>query len=76
MTTETTTAPTPLTSDEKQRDQLRIAYVSVLGGVIAISPELYGQAMTRIAAMVGRVDDESFRSDVRAMQATLPCYID
>lgn len=36
----------------------------VLGGVMAISPELYGQSLDKIAEMTGRVNDQQFRSDV------------
>ena len=57
----------------EQNDELREAYMSVLGGVSACSPAIYGAAMTEISQRVGRTDDESFRADVRVIAATAWC---
>ena len=58
------------------KPDLRSAYLAVLGGVSACSPEHYGAALQRIAGMVGREKDESVRADVRAIQKSLPSYED
>lgn len=48
----------------------------VLGGVGAMSPELYGQALDKIAEMTGRVHDAQFRCDVTDVLMTFPCPLD
>jgi hypothetical protein len=57
-------------------DSLAKAYETHLGGVLAISPELYGRALDAIAQRLGRQNDEAFRVEVRAHEKTLPCYLD
>ena len=55
---------------------MKTAYLSVLGGVAACSPDLYAEAMREIAARAGRVVDAEFRDDVREVARQLPCPID
>lgn len=52
------------------------ACMMILGGVGAISPRLYGMALDKIAAMTGRANDETFRSDVTGVLRTFPCPLD
>jgi len=55
---------------------LRAAVVSVLGGVGALSPELYEGALCRIGELTGRVVDSEFRTEVRDVLCSLPCPLD
>lgn len=59
-----------------EKPTLATAYDSVLGGVLSISPELYGTALDRIAKMLDRENNEAFRAEVRAHELTLPCDLD
>ena len=59
--------------DAKPVTELRAAVLSILGGVGAISPRLYGQALDRIAEITGRVNDDSFRSEVTECLRSVPC---
>ena len=56
--------------------ELKAAVISILGGVGACSPRLYGQALEKIAAMTGRTVDTAFRSEVSAILGTMPCPMD
>ena len=49
---------------------------TVLGGVGAISPELYGRTLDEIARLVGRVNDTQFKCEVIDVLATFPCPLD
>lgn len=51
-------------------------YDAYLGGVLAMSPELYREALDAIAARLGRENDEVFRAEVQAYEKTLPCHLD
>lgn len=55
---------------------LAAAYEIVLGGVMAISPDLYRRALERMAAMTGRVNDEAFRAEVDKIGRMMPCDFD
>ncbi len=55
---------------------LRDAYNIVLGGVMAISPELYSQALRKMAQLMGRVNDDAFQKEVVAISRAMPCDID
>lgn len=55
---------------------LREACWIVLGGVGAISPILYDEALHKISEMTGRVIDEQFRRDVTDILRTFPCPLD
>lgn len=52
---------------------LEQACLMVLGGVGAISPELYGEALKEIAELTGRELDTQFKRDVAGVLATFPC---
>jgi len=52
------------------------AYAAVLGGVMAISPALYALACDRIAQLTGRVNDATFREEIRRYAKTLSSDID
>jgi hypothetical protein len=62
--------------DAKPVTELRAAVLAILGGVGAISPRLYGQALDRIAKITGRVNDESFRNEVTECLRSVPCPLD
>ena len=55
---------------------LREACWIVLGGVGAISPLLYGEALHRISEMTGITISEQFRRDVTDILRTFPCPLD
>jgi len=55
---------------------LKDACTTILGGVGAMSPELYGGALQKIAEMTGRTVDEQFKSEVTECLKTLPCPLD
>lgn len=55
---------------------LPAAYNAVLGGVLAISPALYASALDRVAALLGRENNDDFRKEVRAHELSLPAYED
>lgn len=55
---------------------LRDAYLAVLGGVGALSPEHYLSALRRVAELAGREYDIDFRSEIRQIESSLPCPID
>ena len=55
---------------------LEHAYDLVFGGVLAISPELYGQGVQKLADLVGRENDEAFKQDVRNVESKQPFYLD
>jgi hypothetical protein len=47
-----------------------------LGGVGAISPELYGLALQDIARSVGCIVNENFKAKVKSILKEMPCPID
>lgn len=48
----------------------------ILGGVGAISPSLYKEALDKIAEMTGRTNDDQFKNDVTEILRTFPCPLD
>lgn len=58
------------------KPSLELVYDRYLGGVLAISPELYAQALAAMAKELGRENDDAFWAEVRAYELTLPCYLD
>ena len=53
------------------------AVLMILGGVGAISPDLYRQALAKIAELTGRdASDPQFLEDVQAECRKLPCPLD
>jgi hypothetical protein len=62
--------------DRKQPPTLREVYESMLGGVLAISPEHYGSVVEKMAAMMGRVNDEAFRAEVAEVGRSFPSDLD
>ena len=55
---------------------LKAAYDHILGGCIAISPDMYGVALRDIAKLCGREVDDAFKKEVRDHERTLPSYCD
>lgn len=55
---------------------LREATIAVLGGVAAISEDLYTDALEQIAEMSGRENTAEMWQDVDAILNSLPCPID
>ena len=56
--------------------ELHAVVVSVFGGIGAMSPELYEEALRRIAEQCGRVVDEMFRNEVTKQLRQMPCPFD
>ena len=56
--------------------KLRSAVFARLGGVGAISPELYGLALQDIAKTMGCVMGENFKTKVESILRDIPCPID
>lgn len=65
---------------ETESDDLKTleqACQAVFGGVMAISPELYGKALQRVAELCNREVDSSFKTEVRGVLATFDdCSLD
>jgi len=63
---------------KEERAQLEKAYSAVLGGVMAISPELYESALAEMASMVGLGGKvtPAFRDEVREVARAMPCDLD
>ena len=59
-----------------EKISLDAAYNSVLGGVMAISPELYTKALHQIAVLCQCPVDYNFIEKVKAYEKTLPCDLD
>lgn len=55
---------------------LRSAVISTLGGVAAISEDLYTDAMEEIALKAGRENDGDLWQEVGIILESLPCPID
>ncbi|RTK99325.1 MAG: hypothetical protein EKK57_09830 [Proteobacteria bacterium] len=47
---------------------LRESYDAVLGGIMAISPPLYREALKEVARLAGREFDDKFRKDISDIQ--------
>lgn len=60
----------------EQTIPLVVAYEIVLGGVMAISPELYAEALNRMAAMSGRENNDAFKADVAKISRSTLCDLD
>lgn len=52
------------------------AYDHILGGVMAISPDLYKTALEKIAEMTGRENNEQFQLEIAEIGRSMPCYLD
>ena len=61
---------------DANNSKLKQVYSSVLGGVGAISPDLYEKALEIMAAMCERELDDDFREEVRVIGKSMPCPID
>jgi hypothetical protein len=55
---------------------LQSVVYAIFGGVGAISPRLYAQALERIAEITGRTLDQAFRSEVSGIIGTMTCPLD
>jgi hypothetical protein len=62
--------------DSMRSDTLKAAVVSRLGGVGAISPDLYDLALQDIAERVGRVVSDDFKAEVMAVLRDVPSSLD
>lgn len=62
--------------DECAKQELHAVVVSVFGGIGAMSPELYEEALRRVAEQCGRLVDEMFRSEVTEELRQMPCPLD
>lgn len=63
-------------ADECAKQEFHAAVVSVFGGFGAMSPELYKEALRRVAEQCGRVVDETFRHEVAEELRQMPCPLD
>lgn len=63
-------------SDQPQPIPLQDAYMAILGGVMAISPDLYDKALDKIARLSGRTNDEKFKKEVYEISKSMPCDLD
>lgn len=52
------------------------AYEMVLGGVMAISPDLYRSALQKMAELTGREVDAAFIAEVGEVGRSMPCDLD
>lgn len=55
---------------------IKESYLAVLGGVMAISPELYNSALDQMAKMTGRTNDAQFQLEVAEVGRSMPCDLD
>jgi hypothetical protein len=62
--------------DECAQQELRAVVVSVFGGICAMSPDLYEEALRLVAEQCGRVVDEMFRNEVTEELRKMPCPLD
>lgn len=62
--------------DSKLVSSLEESYRLHLGCFLAISPEMYGQALDAIAKDLGRENNRKFREEVKTYEKTLPHYLD
>ena len=60
----------------QHNQELHAVVVSVFGGIGAMSPELYEEALRRVAEQCGRVVDEMFRNEVTEQLRQMPCPFD
>lgn len=66
----------PLDASDAFDSKLQAATVARLGGVGAISPELYAAALQDIANAVGCEVSNAFKAKVAAVLRDMPCSMD
>jgi hypothetical protein len=67
----------PHQQQESRSDMIKAATLGILGGVSAISPELFVQAKARVAAVVGMdPDSQEFNSEFSRALHEIPCDLD